>query len=290
VKLFDARSGELIRSLDDAAAKRADKKAPEKFQALTRAMGSVEGLAFSPDGSLLAVCGNSIAEGPLVPERLERGGLRGTGPGRLNLWEVKTGAIKHDLVGHSHAHAVAFSPDGKLLASAGNWAGHEHGTGVIIWNPETGAKIRTIANNANGGTWGVAFSPNSNLVAISSRIFDKDDDTSKSAISLAHARTGIVEWQRAVPGWAHPVAFAPDGKSVAVLCAGRSIQFFATETAATTREISPADAPRGGHWTSFAITPTGHMAIGGADDARKGLVELWEFGGRKDADAKPASE
>jgi WD40 repeat protein len=287
VKLFDVRSGALVRSLEDAAAKRAAKNTPGKFQGFPRAMGSVEGLAFSPDGSLLAVCGNSLAEDPLVPEKLERSGLRGTGPGRLEVWEVRTGAIKHDLVGHSYAHAVAFSPDGKLLASAGNWAGQAHGTGVIIWDPQTGAKLRTIANQSNGGTWAVAFSPNGKLVAISARIFDKDDDTSKSAISLAHAGTGIVDWQRAVPGWAHPVAFTSDGKNVAVLCAGRSIQFFATETAATTHEISPEDAPRGSHWTHFAITPKGGLVIGGVDEARKGLVELWEFG---DANSKPASE
>jgi WD40 repeat protein len=278
LKLFDVRTGALIQSLDDAAAKRADKKTPEKLKALTRAMGSVASLAFSPDGSLLAACGDAIGQESLAFERIERTTLRGTGPGRLKVWEVKTGTVKHDLVGHSHASAVAFSPDGNLLASAGSWAGREHGTGVIVWNPQTGAKIRTIVNNANGGTRAVAFSPNSKLVAISARIFDKDNDTSTSAISVAHAITGIVEWQRTVPGWAHPVVFTPDGKTVAVLCGGESIRFFATETGAMPHQVRPADNPEGGSWTFFAITPQGlRLVIGGVNNAGKGTVELWDF-------------
>src|SRR5262249_10722427 len=62
VKLFDARSGDLVRALDDDVARRADRKAPENWKALPRALGSVASLAFSPDGSRLATCGRSFAD------------------------------------------------------------------------------------------------------------------------------------------------------------------------------------------------------------------------------------
>ena len=130
VKLFNARTGELLRSLDDEKAKLADEKTPENWKSLRRAMGSVAALAFSPDGSLLATCGGSFADFSERFDGLSRKGFRSTGPGRLKLWDVQTGTLKHDLVGHNdHAYAVAFSPDGKWLASAGRW----HGKGRHVW-------------------------------------------------------------------------------------------------------------------------------------------------------------
>jgi WD40 repeat protein len=244
-------------------------------------MGSAASLAFSPDGHLLATCGGSFDDVPLVWENIERLRLSVTGPGRLKVWEVTTGTLKQDLVGHAHANAVSFSPDGNLLASAGSWdKDREHGTGVIIWNAQTGRRIRTMTNKANGGTWSVAFSPNSKSVVISSRTFDKDHDTSTSAISLTHVGTGIKEWQQTIPGWGQPAAFSPDGKSVAVLCGGQSIRFLDTETGTVKHEIRSANSPQGGRWNDFAITPQGHiLAIGGVDKERKGSVELWDFDG-----------
>ena len=277
VKLFNTRTGELDRSLDDEPAKLADKRAPQKWNLLRRAMGSVASLAFSPDGSLLATCGESFGDFAAIFDGVRRLGSRNTGPGRVKLWEVQSGTPKRDLVGHSHAHAVAFSPDGNLLASGGRWLDHsESGTGVIIWNPRTGEKIRRAKIVANGGTRSVAFSPDGKLVAIGSQHFDKANDTSTGAISVAYALSGITKWKQTVPGWANPLAFSPDGESVAVLCGGRSMRFLETETGEVKHEIRPADSSQGGEWTDFAIASQRRkMAIGGVDNARRGSVELW---------------
>jgi dipeptidyl aminopeptidase/acylaminoacyl peptidase len=282
VKLFNPRTGELLRSLDDQREKLADKKTPENLKSLTRAMGGVTSLAFSPDGSLLAVCGRSFADSPLVWESVERAYEFTTGPGRLKLWEVKTGTLKHDLVGHSHANAACFSPDGKLLASAGRCSGQ---SGVVIWNPHTGAKIRTIPTNDNGGIRSVAFSPDSKLLAIGSQRFDRDKvkGASTGAVSLAHVSSGIVDWLQTVPGWAKPVAFSPDGKSVVVLCGGPSIRFLETEAGRVRHEIRPADSPQREQWNDFAIAPQPHMlAIAAVDNVQKGsveIVEIWDSDG-----------
>src|SRR5690242_1361001 len=58
-------------------------------------------------------------------------------------------------------NAVAFSPDGKLLASA-----DADGT-VQVWDPLTGRAFRTIQadNGSYGGVNGVAFSPDGKLLA-----------------------------------------------------------------------------------------------------------------------------
>jgi WD40 repeat protein len=278
VKLINPRTGESVRSLNDEKAKLAEKKTAEKLKPLKLAMGTVASLAFSPDGSLLAMCGASFDDSAQNWGGIRQLGELATGPGRLKVWDVKTGTLKHDLVGHRHADTVAFSPDGNLLASAGSWlSDRDHGTGVIIWNPQTGKKICTIRKEANGGTHAVAFSPNSKLVVIGSRIFDKDNDTSTTAVSVVHALTGIVEWQQSISGWANPMGFSSDGKSVAVLCGEQSIRLFDTETGKLKHEIRPL---KGREWKNFAFAPKANvLAIAGIDAKTTGFVELWDLDG-----------
>jgi serine/threonine protein kinase/WD40 repeat protein len=286
VKLFDSMTGKLIQSLNDEPAKLADQKTPANLRPLTRAMGSVAALAFSPDGSLLAMCGASFEDRPLVVDRISRLGRFATGPGRLKVWDVKTGTVKQDLIGHSHANAVSFSPDGKLLASAGNWEDRrEHGTGVILWDVQSGKKARMIPTDANGGCWSVAFSPNSKLIAISSRIFDRDRDISSSTIRLTRVGSGITEWQLTIPNEAQPTIFSPAGTQLAVLSGGKSLQFLDTNTGSLQHEITPGDVHSEDQWNDFAISPDGtRLVIGATDRSKHGRVEIWNLIGSRNTD------
>ena len=77
VKLYDARTGGLLRLLDDHAGKLADKETPENWTVLERAMGSVASLEFSPDGSMLATCGGSFGDFSRVFLELQNGWMSG---------------------------------------------------------------------------------------------------------------------------------------------------------------------------------------------------------------------
>jgi len=278
VKLFHARTGELLRTLDDEQARLADKDTPDNWKPLKRALGSVSGLAFSPDGSLLATCGTTFREFSNTFDGIERLTREVTGPGRLKVWDLKTGALKDDLAGHSHATGVAFSADGNLLASAGRWSSEgDNGTGVIIWNSQTGAKISMIATEANAGTHTVAFSPTNKLVVFGSQRYDKENDTYTTAVSVTYAFSGITEWQRQFPGWAYPKAFSPDGKSLLVLSSGQSIQFVDTQTGTTKREIKAANSPEGGPWVDFALTAEGRRLAIAAVSEEEGSIVLWDL-------------
>ncbi len=296
VKLFDTQlRGFVHPPLDDAAGKLAGKGTPEEFLALPRAMGSIKSLAFSPDGSLLAMCGGSFADAPLVmdDEEAERLTIAGTGPGRVKIWDVKTGTLKHDLAGHSHASAVAFSPNGTLLASAGRWFGaSDSGNGAILWNPQDGSKVLRMSTPTNAGTHGVAFSPDGKLLAILSIEIDKDkmENAASGVITLARAGSGLVEWQRTIPGSAGPIAFSPDGKGIAVLRGQKTITFVDPATGTTQHEITAVDSRGERPWNDFAISPTGRvLAVGGIDQDKNGVVELWSLATPVAAEAKAST-
>ena len=185
--------------------------------------------------------------------------------------------LKHDLIGHSYANTVAFSSDGNLLASAGSWlasGGDGHGSGVIIWNPQTGAKLRTITNEANLGTRSAAFLPDSEMVLICSDNYDKEGATTTATISLANAGTGTIQRQHKVPGGASKV-LSPDGKTILVLT-GKSIQFLDAETGAVKREIKSDNLSKDGQLGDFAVARP-WLVIGTVDD-EEGNVELWNLG------------
>ena len=279
LKLFNPKTGEVVQSFDDEDGKQLDQRTPQSLNTLRRAMGGIRSLAFSPDGSLLATCGSSFEDVAGGQGGIERPSRRVHSTGRVKIWDAKTETVNHDLTVSGQAIAVAFSPDGNMLAcTASLITSQNQRSGVIIWNALTGNQISTQRTQANGGTHAVVFSPNSKLVAFTSYVFDKDNHTNTPTISLAHAVTGIMEWQQTIPGRANPKAFTPDGQSLVVLCDGRSIRFIDIKTGAVTREIRPSAEFQGTQWDDFAIAPHGtRLVIGGADNQHKGIVEVWDF-------------
>jgi WD40 repeat protein len=277
VKLFNAKTGELVRLLDDQKSRFSDKETPENWKPMQRALGRVESLAFSPDGSLLAVCGKSFADFSDVFDRIENGGLgrHASGPGRLKVYDVKTGSLKHDLADHSQAFSVAFSSDGSLLASAGRWEDSDgHGNGVIIWNPTTGEKVRAIQIEANGGTHYVAFAPDKKLIVTGSVRFDKENDTASTSVAMTYPLSGITEWAQTFPGWSKP-AFTPDGESVVVLCGRESVRVVNAQSGQLKHEIKAANSSPGTKWTDFAISRhSNQIAVGGRIGNNQGTLSI----------------
>ena len=100
------------------------------------------------------------------------------GQDTIRLWDAVTGAHKRTLTGHTwHVNSVAFSPDGRTMAS-GSWD-----STICLWNAVTGVHKRTLT----GHTWhvnSVAFSPDGRTLASGS------DDTT---IRLWDAVTGCAQ-------------------------------------------------------------------------------------------------
>ena len=147
---------------------------------------SIDSVAFNPDGTLLVTAAQR--------DQIAR------------IWNVSTGeavrAFKCRQPGN-YLMSVAFSPDGKSLATAGE--------DVILWNVAKGSKLRTIERQRNPMTF-VSFSPDGRFLATA----NGNGLFGDPAAYLWSTDTG--EKIRDFKGHASMVgssAFSPDGKYVA---------------------------------------------------------------------------
>jgi WD40 repeat protein len=259
VKIFDARTGEFLNTLDDEKARLEAKDMPEMLQSFKRALGGVMSLAFSPDGTLLATCGGGEMDNLYVPNR---SGFKISSPGRLKVWEVKTGRLKYDFPVHGEACATAFSPDGRMLATGGSSTDAAQ-NGVVIRDASSGAVLSTIPVEGNRGSPRVVFSPDSRLLAFESwKANPKNFRENTTTIGVAHPETGKVEWRQLFTDWAGVVGFEPDG-SLAVRTDALEIQFLDGKTGTKVGGLH-ADEGHGGGCIGYGISGDRHtLVIGG---------------------------
>jgi hypothetical protein len=108
---------------------------------------------YAPASITLAPDGKTVAWG--IP------GREGAVPpdGAVCLWETATGKRRRLIrVGEKNISAVALSPDGRILA----WAGQ--GEGIHLWDLATGKELKRLGGHA-GGTLSLVFSPDGKTLA-----------------------------------------------------------------------------------------------------------------------------
>jgi len=154
--------------------------------------GAPQAIAFSPDGTLLALNDCVLVEA--TSTCLE---------GAVLLWEIGSGASPKKLIGHlGYIWDIAFSPDGETLASG------SADNSIILWDLETGQPIGQRMSNHGGPVRTLAFSPNGNLLAsggFDNAIYLWDVETGQALGGPLAVHSATVQ----------DVVFSPDGSTLA---------------------------------------------------------------------------
>jgi WD40 repeat protein len=207
----------------------------------------IDTVAFSPDGRLVAAAGAMYLSGSGSQPSVE--------DNAIYLWDAASGKELRRCRGHVlGVHALAFSPDGKLLASGGRDGP------VRLWDPGTGTLVRACAGSG-GLVLALAFTPDGKtLITGGARIRLWDPDTGQERLPLpGHA------------GEASVLGFSADGAVATSIGADQSVRFW---EAATGRELRRLSIP--GSWLATACTPDGKTIVTAGLDR---VVRLWEAAG-----------
>ena len=194
--------------------------------------GSVNSVAYSPDGKLLASGGSD---------------------GVIKLWHVPTGSELRALSGHADAvRSVAFSPDGKVIAS-----GSADQT-IILWDALSGRQLRSLKGHT-AGILSIAFNSNGQTLASSAddqkiKVWDIATGAEKRELS-GHERTVTA------------LAYSPDGKLLASASADKTIRLWDAESGAPRLTINTKLFLR-----ALAFSPDGQTLASGSQDY---YIKFW---------------
>lgn len=232
---------------------------------------SFNGIAFSPDGSMLASADaiwdvengqliHALEQGRLVPGPVAfspdglmlAAALEGQ---PIRLWDTASGLVVRtfDRPVDEVTFSITFSPDGRLLAAG------VHGGIVRLWEVANGEIAGAFDHgNEESDIHEVAFSPNGRILASGST------DTTARLWDVASGQVvhNLVHWDGL-----YGLAFSPDGSLLATANCDRTVKLWDVTSGRLLQALNHADEVM-----TVAFSPDGRLLASGGYDH---LIYLW---------------
>jgi WD40 repeat protein len=284
-----APDGKMVAFVEDNRVSLFDSRSGQELQQPPGQAGAITATLFSADGKRLVTVSEDqvqrlvewdLASGQtLRPLRgyldwahlfalsPDRKTLVGTGNQALRLFDTGTGKELHRIPlpipdRSSSLETVAYSPDGKWIAGAGNL---DDGS-IRIWDPATGKQVHKLEGHGQR-VFCLDFSADSKLLGShgTDQLLRLHDLTTGKTLRQFNA--GPTHWTG--------LAFSPDGKIVALMGSDWFVRLFDTGSGKLIRQIAPP--PGSFDFQSQtrrpAFSPDGRLLVTGGADR---LVHLWE--------------
>jgi len=251
----------------DGTARLWDPTTGKSLGILWQETNSLSTVAFSPDAKLLAAATARLPTGRRFP--LTRYSPPGDGlASHVTLFDLREGKIARRFDAHSDGiYSLAFSPDGKTLASGGRDGS------LGLWDSLTGVR-RTAVTISGGPVFGLSFSPDGRHLAVTAW----HPTFANADVWLLDLATGQPCFRFPEPGQATCLAYSPDGTTLATAGADQLISLWDVPTGRLRTKFT---GHTGVIW-SLAWSPDGHrLATAGWD----GSVRVWDVTHNHEGDA-----
>lgn len=205
-------------------------------------------VAISPDGARVAA---GLPGGRVGVWDVASPAAREVGGEPSLTWQAQDGAIS----------SMAFSPDGKQLAVAGE------DRSMILWDPATGMKLQTLAGPASLAN-AVTFSPDGAYLASISR---------DQAVRVWDTTSGRLLWTLSISALGYGIALSParppGGSGGILVAAGANDGTAKVWDVATGEEILVVRGHAGEIW-GVAFSPDGRLLATAGND---GIAKVWDI-------------
>jgi WD40 repeat protein len=213
-------------------------------------------LVFAPDGKSLAI---------------GRGGWRD--PGLVEVWDLATGTQRAAWRSHAQGiNALAFSPDGKLLASAST------DMTVALWNMETMQEESKILNVSGLVPLALAFSPDGKTLSVGTGPRDfrvrRPGEIQLWEVETRMLRGSLRGHGRAVTS----LAYSADGRTLVSGSADTTVRFWDLPAGREYGMLKGHQAAVGFEGLAVALSADGRWLATASMDR---TVKLWKLAGTK---------